>query len=235
MNRPLYLLDPYMKEFDAVVSDAKGKFVVLDNTAFYPNSGGQPHDTGVMIVDGAEYRVVYAGKFGGNISHEVDREGLKAGDRVKCAVDWQRRHVLMRMHTAAHILSAIINKETGALITGNQLDVDQSRIDFSLEVLDREKIAEYVRMANVAVARNIEIKQYFLKREEAMKIPGVVKLASALPPAVEELHMVGIGDVDLQADGGPHVSNTKEVGAIELVKLENKGKNNRRIYYTLKQ
>ncbi len=233
--RPLYLLDPYLKEFQAAVTSASGKFIVLDNTAFYPNSGGQPHDTGVIAKDGEEYKVVYAGKFSGSISHEVDREGLKVGDSVKCAIDWQRRYILMRMHTAAHILSSIINKETGALITGNQLDVDQSRIDFSLEVLDREKIAEYVRMANNAIQRSLEIKQYFLKREEAMKIPGVVKLASALPPAIDELHIVEIGDVDLQADGGPHVANTKEVGTIELVKLENKGKNNRRIYYTLKQ
>ncbi|MBI4018865.1 MAG: alanyl-tRNA editing protein [Candidatus Aenigmarchaeota archaeon] len=232
--RPLYLEDSYLKEFDATIVRADGKLIVLDNTAFYPSGGGQPSDTGTVRRGDEEFRVVFAIKKDGNVSHEVDKEGLKEGDKVHCTIDWPRRYALMKMHTAAHVLSAIMHKETGALITGNQLGVAESRIDFSLENLDRDKITEYVRMANEAMARNIEVKHYFLPTEDAMKIEGVIKLAKALPPSVNELHIMEIGDIDKQADGGTHVGNTKEVGIIELLKLENKGKNNRRIYYTLK-
>ena len=233
--RPLYLEDSYLKEFDATVAKADGKFIILDNTAFYPNGGGQPNDTGVIKRgDGTEFRVVFAIKKDGNVSHEVDSEGLGEGDRVHCVIDWPRRYALMRMHTAAHILSAIMNRETGALITGNQLGERESRIDFSLETLDRKKIAGYVRKANDAVAAAIDVKHYYMATEEAMKIEGVVKLAKALPPSVNELHIMEIAGIDRQADGGTHVANTKEVGIIELLKIENKGKNNRRIYYALK-
>ena len=140
----------------------------------------------------------------------------------------------MRMHTAAHALVGIMNKEASVLITGNQIDTDQSRIDFNLENPTRELIEEYVRKTNEALKTNVEIKIYFLPREEALKIPGVVKLAGALPPEIKELRILEIPGIDIQADGGPHVKNTNEVGKIELIKLENKGKNNRRIYFKLK-
>ncbi len=230
----LYLRDSYLKEFDTVATEVNGKFVVLDNTAFYPNSGGQPNDIGTLTANGATYNIVYVAKAGDKISHEIDKDGPAAGDAVHCIVDWKRRYMLMRMHTAAHILSAVVHKETGALITGNQLGEAQSRIDFSLENFDKEKISDYVRMANEITARNIAVRAYFLPRGEAMKIPGVVKLANALPPDAEELRIVDIEGIDVQADGGTHVSSTGEIGVIELSKTENKGRNNRRIYYTLK-
>ncbi|MCD6590882.1 MAG: alanyl-tRNA editing protein [Candidatus Aenigmarchaeota archaeon] len=238
MERPLYMDDCYLKEFEAkVISVTKGGenkfFVVLDQTAFYPNSGGQPHDTGKLIKNGVEYPVVYVGKFSGQISHEVSKEGLKEGDVVKGVIDWERRFKLMRMHTAAHIISAIFHKETGALITGNQLGVDHSRIDFSLETFDRERMAELFNKANEIVEKDLPVKIYYLPREEAMKIPDVVKLAKALPPNANELRIVEIEGFDVQADGGTHVKLTKEIGKIVFTKAENKGKNNRRVYFTL--
>ncbi|MBI2971690.1 MAG: alanyl-tRNA editing protein [Candidatus Aenigmarchaeota archaeon] len=233
--RPLYLQDHGLREFDATVVSVNGLHVILDNTAFYPSSGGQPNDTGVLVADGVTYTVTNVTKTGGSIVHELDAAGLHAGDRVHGVIDWQRRHALSRMHTAAHVLSAIIHKEAGALITGNQLGIDQSRIDFSLDVLDRETIASYVEKANKALASRIPVKTYFLRREEALHIPGVVKLAAALPPNVSELHIVEIGSVDTQADAGTHVSNTDEVGRIELLRMENKGKSNRRVYFALRQ
>ncbi len=229
----LYMQDSYLTEFDATVTEASGKCIVLDNTAFYPNSGGQPNDTGTVAAGGITYNIIYVSKIGDKISHEADKDGLRAGDSVHCVVDWSRRHALMRMHTAAHILSAVVHKETGALITGNQLGIDQSRIDFSLDDFDKEKIIDYVRMANEIIAKNIAVRAYLLPRSEAMKIPGMVKLANALPPDVAELRIVDIDGVDVQADGGTHVRSTGEIGAIELSKAENKGKSNRRIYYTL--
>lgn len=234
MTELIYMNDCYAKEFDATVAKADGKFIVLDKTAFYPQGGGQPTDTGKLIKDGEEYAVFFAKKKGPDVSHETDKEGLKQGDKVHGVLDWDRRYMLMRMHTAAHILSEIFHKETGALITGNQLNTDKSRIDFSLENFDREKIKEYTEKANEIVQKDLPIKIYKLPREEAMRIPSVTKLANVLPPAVQELRIVEIDGFDMQADGGTHVKSTKEVGKIEVINAENKGKNNRRVYFTLK-
>lgn len=234
MESALYMNDSYIKEFEATVESVKdGKFVILDKTAFYPQGGGQPFDTGVMTANGEEYPVIYAGKFSGTISHEVSKPGLKAGDKVSGRIDWGRRYRLMRMHTAAHIIDAVLYNESGALCTGNQLGTDKSRIDFSLDVLDRDKIQQYIDMANEWVSKSVDVKIYYLPREEALKIPGVVKLAAVMPPEVKELRIVEIPGIDLQADGGTQVKNTSEIGKISLVSVENKGKNNRRMYYAL--
>ena len=235
MKEALYMNDSYLKEFKAVVENLKdGKYVILDKTSFYPKGGGQPNDTGVLIKNDEEYPVVFVGKFEGRISHEVSKEGLREGDKVIGRIDWERRHKLMRMHTTAHLLSAIVHNKTGALITGSDLDVDKSRIDFSLENFDRSQIDEFLKMANSIVQKDLQVKVSFMKRDEAMKIPGMVKLAGAMPPNVDELRIVEIEGVDRQADGGTHVKSIKEIGEIEIIKVENKGKSNRRIYYTLK-
>ncbi len=139
----------------------------------------------------------------------------------------------MRMHTSAHILSAVVNGETGALITGNQISPDESRVDFNLENFDREKMSYYIDKVNEAVARELEVKTYFMKREDALANPGFVKLANAMPPSVDTLRIVQIGDVDTQADGGVHVKNTREIGKVVGLKTENKGKSNRRLYFTV--
>ena len=234
MQGAIYMTDSYVQEWDAIVESVKDdKYIILDKTAFYPQGGGQPTDTGVMICDNIEYPVVFAGKFEGRISHEVSKPGLKPGDQVHCKIDWDKRYRLMRMHTSAHIIDAILYKEAGALCTGNQLGVEKTRIDFALDVLDKEKIQQYVDMANECVQKAIDIKVYTLPREEALKIPGIVKLASVMPPEVHELRIVEIPGIDLQADGGTQVKNTSEIGKISLVSVENKGKNNRRMYYTL--
>ncbi|MBI4451811.1 alanyl-tRNA editing protein [Candidatus Woesearchaeota archaeon] len=234
MENALYMKDSYLKEFEAVVESVKDdRYIVLSQTAFYPKGGGQEHDTGILICNGEEYPVVFAGKFEGKISHEISKPGLKLGDKVTGKIDWDRRYRHMRMHTAAHIIDAILYNEAKALCTGNQLGIDKSRIDFSLDVLDREKIQQYIDMANEWVNKAIDVKIYFLPREEALKIPGVVKLAAVMPPEVKELRIVEIPGIDLQADGGTQVKNTSEIGKISLVSVENKGKNNRRMYYTL--
>jgi Ser-tRNA(Ala) deacylase AlaX len=158
---------------------------------------------------------------------------LAVGNSVHGIIDWDRRHRIMRMHTSAHLLSAIFNKETGALITGNQIEPDKSRIDFSLDDFDREKMLVYCSQANEAIAKNPPVKTYFMKREEALKIPGITKLASVMPPDVKDLRIVEIEGYDLQADGGVHVKNLGEVGKIEPLKFENKGKSNRRLYFAV--
>lgn len=235
MPGPLYLDDSYARDCDAKVLEMpEPKKAVLDANLFYPRGGGQPSDKGQLIKGGETFNVLNVEKKEGKIIHEVDREGLAAGDSVVCKLDWKRRHMLMRMHTAAHILAGRFAAETGALITGNQLEEDRSRFDFSLENFDRAKFDEIVGKANEAIAKGIELKIYSLPREEAMKIPGIVKLAAALPPSIDVLRIVEIPGADIQADGGTHVKNTSEIGKIEILKLENKGAANRRIYFALK-
>ena len=235
MTKALFLIDSYLKETQAkVVSVKDGKYVILNQTIFYSKGGGQPYDTGKIIKGKEIYNVVYVGKFSGEISHEVDHAGLQAGDEVTCFLNWDRRYKLMRSHTAAHVLASLLNKETGALITGNQLEEDHVRFDFSLEKFDRELLEEYLEKANKLFGTDVAVKWYELPREEAMKISGIVKMASAFPPDLPVLRIVEITGVDKQADGGTHVRNLKEIGKIELIKTENKGKNNRRIYFRLK-
>jgi Ser-tRNA(Ala) deacylase AlaX len=233
MTELLYFTDCYVKEFDAVIISANENLVELDKTAFYPSGGGQPNDKGEIICDNQRFEVKNVFKVKGKIWHAIDREGLKVGDRIRGIIDWDRRYKLMRMHTAAHIISEIIRRETGALITGNQLDTEKSRIDYNLEKFDREKIKVCIEKANEIAKQALPVRIYFMDRAEALKIPNITKLASKLPPTLPKLRIVEIVSLDIQADGGTHVKNTKEIGRINLIKMENKGKNNRRIYYSL--
>jgi len=234
MTKALFLVDSYLKETPAkVISVKDGKYVTLDQTIFFPKGGGQPHDTGKLIKGKEVYNVVFVGKFSGEISHEVDQEGLKKGDEVYCVLNWDRRYKLMRSHTAAHVLASLINKGTGALITGNQLEENHVRFDFSLEKFDRELLEKYLEKANRLFGTDVPVKWYELPKEEALKIPDIVKMASAFPPNLPALRIVEIVGLDRQADGGTHVRNLREIGKIELIKTENKGKNNRRIYFKL--
>ena len=233
-SRTLYLEDSYLQKCEACVASVKdGKYVVLDQTIFYPNGGGQPWDTGKMMKDDKAFSVVYVGKFSGEISHEVDRPGLRIGDGVRCLLDWERRYRLMRSHTAAHVFASLLCVGTGALVTGNHLEEDKIRFDFSLEKFDRGILEEYLDKANELFKRDIPVKWYVLPREEALKIPGVIKMAEAFPPDIPSLRIVEIVGVDRQADGGTHVKSLKEVGQIALLKAENKGKQNRRVYFKL--
>jgi misacylated tRNA(Ala) deacylase len=243
MTELVCLSDSYLKECDSEVLSASGKELILDRTVFFPRGGGQPGDRGrLVLVSGSEspasgsgFRVLDVYKKDGRIIHELESEshGLKPGDRVRCLVDWDRRYRLMRMHTAAHVLAAIMHRDFGILITGNQLEEDKTRFDFSMPDFDREKFESVVNKANEELSKNTELKIYSLPREEAMKIPGVVKLASALPPSISVLRIVEIPGVDIQADGGTHVRNLSEVGKIDIIKLDNKGRDNRRIYFSL--
>ena len=230
MTEKLFAKDSYIKEFEAIVVAVNSNEIELDKTAFYPEGGGQPSDNGKFLCHGKEYYVTLVRKQVGKIVHLVEEEGLKSGDKIKGIIDWERRHTLMRMHTAAHILSAVINRKTGALITGNQLGIEQSRIDFSLDNFDKALIESYVNEANNEIQRNQEIKTYFVDKNH--QDASLSKLAAGIGD-VEDVKIVEIGDVDKQPDGGTHVKNTSEVGRIIFLKAENKGKNNRRIYFTL--
>jgi len=230
LTRRLFWDDMYAREFDARVVTVEGNRIVLDQTAFNPRGGGLVSDTGTIGTS----RVPEVVKEGEDIFHVVEAPAeFGPGKTVHGVLDWDRRFRIMRMHTSAHILSSVVNRETGALITGNQISPDESRVDFNLENFDRDKMSYYIDRVNEAVQRELEVKTYFMKREEALANPGFVKLANAMPPSLDMLRIVEIGDVDTQADGGVHVRNTREIGKVVGLKTENKGKSNRRLYFTV--
>ena len=228
----LYLEDSYLRTFEATVEEASGKYVVLDRTAFYPQSGGQPNDLGSLVRDKEEFPVVYVGVFDEKISHEVKTQGLVAGDIVVGTLDWDRRHLFMRSHTACHLLSAVIYGETGAKITGNQIGETRSRVDFSLQDFDREKLAGYVEKVNQIIEEGRPVRTSVLSHEEALEVPELIRLAKGMPDR-DEIRIVEIESVDVQACGGTHVKRTGEIGRVEMLKAQNKGKANRRIYFGL--
>jgi misacylated tRNA(Ala) deacylase len=229
----LYMNDSYLKEFDAFVKSAKGKYIVLDKTAFFPKGGGIEHDTGVMVrkTDNKEFKVIFTGKFDGEISHEVDNEGLKEGDEVRCRLDWDRRYLLMRYHTSAHVLSGVFNKEYGLLMTGNQMTTEKGRIDMNMEEMDIDLIKEGFEKANDLIKKDLPVEIYYKTREEAEKDPTLFKLAIGFPHHLERIRIVDIKGYDAQADGGCHVKTLKEIGKIVFQDAVNKGKKNRRVYF----
>ncbi|MBW2993272.1 alanyl-tRNA editing protein [Candidatus Woesearchaeota archaeon] len=233
MTKQLYLEDCYLKEFEAMVTKVENNKIVLDQTAFYPESGGQLTDKGKLIRDSEEFHISMVKKSGADIIHKVDKEGLKAGDKVKGIIDWDRRYKFMKYHTASHVLSTVVNKETGAQITGNQIKEDEARVDFNLETFDREKLKEYEQKANEIIAKELPVELKFLPREEAFRIPALVKLKMMLPETIKIIRIVTIQGFDQQACAGTHVKNLKEIGKIEITKAENKGANNRRVYLKL--
>jgi len=230
VTEKLYWSDQYLREFDASVVSVVGSNLVLDKTAFNPRGGGLVSDLGT--IDGQALAEVV--KEGDEIFHVFPAPlAFSVGVKVHCLLDWERRYRIMRMHTTAHILSAIVHRDTGALITGNQIAPDESRLDLSVETFDKEKMSAYVEEVNEVVRRGVDVRSYFMKREEAMKVPGLVKLANAALPSVDTLRIVQIGDVDTQADGGVHVKNTGEIGKVVGLRTENKGRKNRRLYFTV--
>ncbi len=237
----LYLEDSYLKEFDAeVLSVEDGKFVVLDQTAFYPNSGGQVNDEGVLCTDdGREFDVVFVAKVGNGASHEVrpkdsSQEMLKQGEKVHGRIDWDRRYKLMRSHTAAHVVSGVIAHELGAKIHGNQKSVEKVRVDFDTESFDKDYLRELVDKSNEIIRKGSAVRTYFISKSEMEQEPSLTKLAKGLPDTVDEVRIVEIDGFDKQPCGGTHVQSLSEIGELEFLKAENRGKTNRRLYFKLR-
>ncbi len=236
-TRLLYLDDSYMREFDARVIEVGDNYVVLDATAFHPTSGGVAHDTGTLDIGGRTYTVVDVKKRGEDVVHVLDRRPeCNVGEQAHGAINWDRRYRLMRLHTATHILAAILYRRHGALVTGGDITPEYAKDDFNIEgTMDevRKAFEEALDEVNEVARRGIEVKIYYLPRDHALKIPGIVKLASRLPPEVAMLRIVEIPGIDMQADGGPHVRNTAEIGTVRILKIENRGKGRKRLYYTV--
>ena len=226
--------DSYLKIWNAkVLSVTDDKYIVLDKTAFYPKGGGQPWDEGTITKDDQKFKVIYVGKFSGNISHEVDKPGLKEGDDVSCELDWERRYTYMRYYTASHLISNILYKRANAKITGNQIELDKTRMDFSMQDYSPEKLRAFVEEANNIIDQDLPITIDYMTREEVLEKPELARLAVGLPENIKEFRIVKIGDIDEQVDAGTHISHLNEIGKIEVTKTVNKGKNNRRMYFIL--
>lgn len=212
-------------------------YVVLNQTIFYPRSGGQSSDTGIISYDATNYDVVEVIKREGKILHKIkhskDIPKLSINQTIYGTIDWDRRYLLMRMHTAAHVIDAVLYSDGKILATGNELGCDKSRIDFNMPDFSMEKVEKYISKANSIIEKNLEVKNYFLSRDEAFKIPGIVKLAGALPPDMPVLRITEIVGLDIQADGGTHVRSLSEIGKIIILSIENKGKERKRICYKL--
>jgi misacylated tRNA(Ala) deacylase len=233
MTELLCQLDAYLKEFDATVTAVNGDLVALDRTAFYPRGGGQPSDTGVLRVGGESepYRVLEVKKQGGEVWHKLDRAAtFAAGTAAHGVIEWERRYKLMRTHTALHILCGMMFRDYGVSVTGGDMEPLAARMDFELEHMsaDFAQVVEEKVNAEIAAARDIRVK--VLPREEAFAIPDLIRTKiNLLPPDIKEVRTVEIVGLDLQADGGTHVANTREVGRIKVVGHESKGKINKRL------
>jgi misacylated tRNA(Ala) deacylase len=227
----LELDDQTLREWDATVLAADTEGIVLDRSAFYPGGGGQPPDHGVLLWGGVQTRIVGARK--GDDLYLVPAEGdplPAAGSAVRGAVEDDRRTALMRTHSGLHVLCGVVFRDFGALVTGGNMEPLTARMDFNLPEVPpgfREAV-EAACNTEVTADRRIDVR--VLPRDEAFALPDIIRTATNLvPPEVKEVRIIDIVGLDQQADGGTHVASTRQVGRIEVVKIESKGKGFRRL------
>jgi misacylated tRNA(Ala) deacylase len=236
---PLYHRDAYLKSTEATVVgvNPETRTVALDRTIVYPGGGGQPHDTGTLTSGaGGEWPIVAAKKAGDLLWHQLGGDDALpgVGDAVTVSIDWERRYRLMRIHTALHVLCGMIYRDYGALVTGGNMGTDKARMDFEMEEFNPAIVAEIERRANEEIAHERETRVNILPREEAFKVPDLIRTKiNLLPEGIAEIRTVEIVGLDLQADGGTHVANTREVGGIKIIGTRSKGKSNKRLELVL--
>jgi misacylated tRNA(Ala) deacylase len=231
----LYHTDAYLREFDSeiVAVDDAAHAVALRETAFFPTGGGQPHDTGRLDVGGTAAAVVDVAKGDGGVVWHVLAAGAtlpQVGEVAHGEIDWERRHLLMRTHTAQHILNGIIWLDYGAHVTGAHMTPGEGRLDFDLRSMSQEFARDVEARVNEQVDRDLPVRVLFLPRAEADRDPSLLRLkANLIPRSVDPLRVIDIVGLDRQADGGTHVASTGEVGHVRVIKAESKGKANKRI------
>ena len=232
MVEELFRQDAYLKDAEATVTTLDERGVRLDRSIFYPTGGGQPGDTGMLRWDGGEARIVDAVKAdGADVLHVLapDAPRPAVGTKLHTALDWDRRLLHMRMHTALHVMSAVIKGN----VTGGQVGADKSRLDFNLEgeVPAKEWVTEEI---NKLIALDRPVTPQWITDEELTARPELVKTMSVRPPmGAGRVRLLAIEGIDLQACGGTHVARTAEIGRVECTKVENKGKMNRRFIIAL--
>jgi misacylated tRNA(Ala) deacylase len=238
MTEALYQLDSYLKEFSAKVvqADAANHALILDRTAFFPGGGGQVPDSGIILWQDQTFRVVRAKHSPEGILHLIeDASALPpVGAEITGILDWERRYQVMRTHTAMHILCGTIFRDYGAHVTGGDMDPLKGRMDFEFESMTKELVDIIEKAVNQEVQAAHDVRVQILPRDEAFKIPDLIRTKiNLLPEHISEVRTVEIVGLDLQADGGTHVKNTSEVGKIRVMDYKSKGKINKRIYIEL--
>jgi len=234
MTERLYHQDAYLAAFDAVITAVSEQAVALDRTAFYPGGGGQPHDLGVLQAAGKPLLVTAVQTRSGDIWHQLDAPPPPVGFKVQGELDWKRRFALMRTHTAMHILCGVIWRDYGASVTGGNMEPLRGRMDFEFESMRAELVREIEEKINREVEAGRPVKSDILPREQAFQIPDLIRTKiNLLPEGIQQVRVVEIVGLDLQADGGTHVSNTREVGPIRIVDYKSKGKINKRLVVEL--
>ncbi|HEY5145014.1 MAG TPA: alanyl-tRNA editing protein [Solirubrobacteraceae bacterium] len=232
----LYLTDAYLREFDAevVAVDTRRGAVALARTAFFPGGGGQPHDTGELQGAGAVLRVVRDGD--GVVWHELEPGSAlpAAGAAAHGVLDWERRHLLMRTHTALHLLNGVIWLDHGAQVTGADMTPGAGRADFSLPAISQEFGREVEARVNAQVALDLPIRVDVLPRAQADHDPSLIRSkANLIPRSIDPLRVVDIVGLDRQADSGTHVASTAEVGTVRVTGTQSKGRDNKRVRIAL--
>ena len=234
MTELLFHSESYVKEFQAIVTGVFDGGVVLDRTAFYTGGGGQPSDSGTLTDGDREYRVTGVKRSDGKLVHQIAGDLPAAGATVNGLIDWDRRYLLMRTHTALHILCGVVWRDYGALVTGGDMKPGEGRMDFEFENFSAEFVDELEIKVNAEVAADRAIHVNNLTRAEADQVPDLIRTKiNLLPPNIQQIRTIDIHGLDLQADGGTHVANTREVGVIKVVGHESKGRINKRIRIAL--
>ncbi len=223
----LFLHDAYLRTFTAHVAEVRdGTQVALDRTAFYPTGGGQPHDTGSL----GDRRVVGVRKEGDRVWHTLDGPAPAVGEEVAGQVDWDRRHALMRTHTALHVLCGVIWNRWGVPVTGGNMEPLAARMDFEFDPLPTGFGPTVEELVNVELAAARPVEVAWVPRAEAFTDADLIRTkVSLIPEGVDPIRVIDIVGLDKQADGGLHVRSTGEVGRVRVLKTESKGKGNKRV------
>jgi misacylated tRNA(Ala) deacylase len=233
MSENICYTDAYAREVAATVVDVDTdtNAVLLDRTVFYPGGGGQPADTGELIgEDGASWPVTGAKKRGDDIWHNVEGGLPTGGTKVTARLDWERRHRLMRTHSALHVLCGVIWRDYQASVTGGNMEPLAGRMDFEFETMSGELVGRIEKRVNEEIAADREIRVKVLPRDEAFAIPDLIRTKiNLLPEGITEVRTIEIVGLDLQADGGTHVAHTGEIGRVKVTGYESKGRINKRI------
>ena len=220
------------------VEPGETPLLILDRTVFYPGGGGQPADRGTLLraSDGRTWTVASARKVGGEIGHVIEGDGEPPaeGDELQVDIDWARRYELMRTHTALHALCGVVWRDYGAQVTDGNMDPGSGRMDFEFERMGGELVDEIESKVNTELAAGRDVRVNVLPRDEAFAIPDLIRTKiNLLPPGIARVRTIEIVGLDLQADGGTHVANTREVGRIRVTGYESKGRINKRIRIAL--
>lgn len=230
MTDELAARDAYLRETTGRVVEVRDDGVVLDRTVFYARGGGQPGDTGTLSWAGGAVAVTDTIKRDGAVVHVLDGPPPPPGTEVTAIIDWDRRHLLMRTHTALHVLSAVIWRGFGAKVTGGNMEPGVARMDFELDGITVEFGREVERRLYEALAEHHAVTVEFLPRSAALADPDLIRTkVNLIPEFVDPIRVITIGTIDKQADGGTHVANTSEVGAVRVTGTESKGKGNKRM------